>query len=204
MDPWKKERLVEAANALIELPDAGDLYAALIQTHEHAAKGLPIRLSGHASVLNPLLEFMLEDFDASETIFDLVEKKRSEGGLQPLRPLFDRKAYMRELMAKRRKRLNHVTELTNALRSEMDKIAGASRARLESAHTQRWTNYRLGLENQKRLSLGRRLTKDERTDIIISAWKTIDAELDAFEHFVKDQLRKPVLDRSEFVFRLGN
>ena len=196
MSVTNREALAEADNALIESEDAQDLFKKLKWVYEVANKGLPVRLVGHPSVLNPLLELMLEDFTAGERVLELVERKRDEGNLSPLAEGFDRKAYMRELMSKKRDRQRRLMELTNELRSENDKIRGTARLEFERQHAERWHQYRLERENERREALGRRLTEEERCAIIERVWEQVDIELDDFELFVQREIRKPLRDRA--------
>ena len=104
MDAERKAELLEAVNTLIEAADASDLYKKLVGVYEVANKGLPVRLVGPAAALNPILELMLEDYPTAERVIELVDAKRAEADLPELDPGFDRAAYMRELMAKKRQR----------------------------------------------------------------------------------------------------
>lgn len=203
-DPSRIE-LAEAANQLIDSEDAQDLYKKLRWVYEVASKGLPVRLVGRAAVINPLLVLMLRDKDAGERVLQLVERKREESELPSLEgdEGFDRKAYMRELMARKRERQRRLVHLHNQLRSELDKLKGADRIEFERVHANRWLTVRQEREDELRLNSGRRLTEEERKAIIAQLWVDVDAELDAYEKWINEELRKPVLNRtSEFKFHL--
>lgn len=203
-DPSRTE-LAEAANQLIDSEDAQDLYKKLRWVYEVASKGLPVRLVGRAAVINPLLVLMLRDKDAGERVLQLVERKREESDLPSLEgdEGFDRKAYMRELMARKRERQRRLVHLHNQLRSELDKLKGADRIEFEREHANRWLTVRQEREDELRLNSGRRLTDEERKAIIAQLWVDVDAELDAYEQWINSELKKPVLSRTDtFKFHL--
>lgn len=197
MDAHQKSLLAEAANALIEDSDAQAIYKQMLGVYELAKKGVPVQLTGRPAVLNPLLDMMLTDFPAAERVVQLIERKRSEGGMTPLDDsVFDRKAYMRELMAQKRARQAKLVELVNMLRSDKDKIKGAPRMEFERIHAARWFDVRQEREDELRTRLGRRLTEDERTGIIRQLWVDVDTELAQLEEFVQAEMRKPLHSRA--------
>ena len=179
MDADAKAALADAVNALIEDQDAGSLHKHLQGVYEVAKRGIPVRLTGRPGVLNPLLDLMLTDFPASERVFQLIDRKRDERDLDPLGAGFDRKGYMRELMAKKRDRQRRLVELVNELRSEDDKIRGSARLDFEQVHANRWFDVRNEREAAARARLRRRLTAEERGDVIAGLWRDVDDELDA-------------------------
>ena len=114
----------------------------------------------------------------------LVDRKREEFGLDALK-VFDRTAYMRELMAKRRERQKRIVTIANTLRSERDKLVGQARVDFMNDHANRWHAVRLEREEEERKRLGRRLTEVERQEVIAKLWQDVDAELDAYEDYAK-------------------
>jgi len=205
MDADQKMLLSEAANTLIEDSNATALYQQMMGVHELARRGVPVGLTGHAAILNPLLDLMLTDNPAAERLMQLIERKRSESGLPSLDDKgFDRKGYMRELMAVKRERQRRLVELVNQLRSDSDKLRGPARLEFERIHAARWFDVRQEREDQLRDTLGRRLSLDERTNIIRALWLEVDSELDALEEFVRAEIRKPLHNRAPtgFQFKL--
>lgn len=202
MDANQKALLAEAANALIEDSDAAVIYKQMLGVHELARKGVPVRLIGRCAVLNPLLELMLDDFDAAERVIELIERKRSDAGNSPLdNEGFDRKAYMRELMATKRERQRRLVELINMLRPDRERLKGATRMEFERVHANRWFEVRNEREDDLREKLGRRLTNDERMGIIRQLWADVDAELAELDEFVRSEMRKPLHSRAPAGFK---
>jgi hypothetical protein len=188
MDAERKAELLEAVNTLIEAADASDLYKKLVGVYEVANKGLPVRLVGPAAALNPILELMLEDYPTAERVIELVDAKRAEADLPELDPGFDRAAYMRELMAKKRQRQTRLADLINRMRVNkmLDRLVGKDRLELMQQHANRWHAVRLEREDDERQRLGRRLTEVERQLIIARLWGDVDKELNDYEAYVNN------------------
>lgn len=207
MDANQKALLAEAVNALIDDSDASDLYKKMNLTYELICKGVPVRLVGRAAILNPLLDLLIDDLPAGERVLQLIDRKRTEGNQESLdegEGGFDRKSYMRELMATKRERQRRLVDLVNALRSENTKLKGSPRLEFERIHAARWLNVRTEREDALREKLGRRLTVEERTNIIKQLWVEVDQELDELEAFVLEEIKKPVFRRAPegFKFKL--
>ena len=198
----EKTDLLTAVNILAESDQADKLVQKLKLAFEVIGRDVPIRLTGSMEGLNPLLDLMIQDLDASERVLDLVDRKRKEANLPALAESFDRKAYMRELMAKKRDRQRRLVGLANMLRSDSDKIHGADRENFEREHADRWQQWRIDAQNKMRETLGRRLSQAEITSVIGDLWLRVDAELDAYENFVHKEILKPILARSKFEFGL--
>jgi hypothetical protein len=207
LDQRTKEALADAVNTLVGDVDAKTLYAQMMGVLEVAARNIPVALVGRPAVLNPLIELALRDEPAYERVMELVDRKRTEGGLAALQDMeLDRKAYMREFMAVRRERLRRLVELWNQLRSEHDKIRGSARLDFEQLHAARWKDEKDSRELFLRKKLGRRLTMPERQAISAQLWEEVDHELDALEKFVQQEIRKPLSARSRegFRFQVGS
>lgn len=206
MDQEAKAALAEAVNTLVADADAKTLYAQMLGVLEVAQRNIPVQLVGRPAVLNPLIQLALADEAAYERVFDLIDRKRKEAGLPPLQDMdLDRKAYMREFMALRRERLRRLVELWNELRSENDKIRGASRLQFEQLHGARWKDEKDRREEELRARLNRRLTAEERRAISVKLWEDVEEELVALQEFVRAEVRKPLPNRSRegFQFRVG-
>jgi hypothetical protein len=170
--------------------------------YEIARSGVPVRLSGRSGVLNPLLEMLLDDYQAAERVIQLVNRKRDEAGAPGLGDNgFDRGEYMRNLMATKRARLTRLADLWNQLRPDRDRIQGVARLEFMRVHGNRWLAVRDERQDALRDKLGRRLTQVERTSVIRQLWSDVDAELDALEAFVASELRKPPSQRSHNGFK---
>lgn len=206
MDADAKAALAEAANTLVADADAKTLYTQMIGVLEVAQRGIPVQLVGRPAVLNPLIQLAIADEGAYERVLDLIDRKRGEAGLPALQEMdLDRRAYMRDFMAQRRERLRRLVELWNELRSENDKIRGASRLQFEQMHGARWKGEKDRRELALRGELGRRLTAEERRQISTKLWEDVEEELVALQDFVRQEIRKPLHMRSRegFQFKVG-
>jgi hypothetical protein len=206
MDSQAKQALAEAANTLVADADAKTLYTQMQGVLEVASRNIPVQLVGRPAVLNPLITLALSDEQAYDRVMDLIDRKRRGAGLAPLQELeLARKAYMREFMAIRRERLRRLVELWNELRSENDKIRGASRLQFEQLHGARWKDEKDRREEAMRAQLGRRLTAEERRQVSTQLWEEVEEELAALQAFVREEIRKPLHARSRngFEFKVG-
>lgn len=206
LDSDLKAAVAQAANMLVTDSDAKTLYAQMQGVMELSAKGIPVQLTGAAATLNALVMLANHSRPAFDGVMELVEHKRGEAGLVPLAegdP--DRRAYMREFMASRRQRLGRLVGLWNQLRSERDKIQGATRLAFEQLHGARWKEEKDRREDAMRDTLGRRLSMEERRAIGNQLWSEVEAELDDLERFVREEVRKPLHQRAPngFQFRVG-
>ena len=204
MSDIDREALTAAVSALIEDPDADRMFKQMVGVYELAKKGVPVRLTGRPAVLNPLLDLMLDDYPTYESVLALVDRKREAADSEPLNDVgFDRRSYMRELMANKRARQRRLVDLWNQLRPERDRIKGAARMEFERVHADRWLTVRLERESDLRAQLGRRLTNEERTQVIQQLWADVDTELTALSDYVQGELRKPAGARgAEFKWRV--
>lgn len=66
MSPEQKAALAEAVECLIDDADAVVLFRQLTGVYDLARKGVPVRMVGRSSVLNPLLVLRLEGFVRQE------------------------------------------------------------------------------------------------------------------------------------------
>lgn len=206
MDAAKKAALAEALNALIQDADADAIHLQMQGVMELVERGIPVQLTGRPGVLNPLIELAGADPAAYERVMELVDRKRSERGLEPLAPPeMDRRGYMREFMQHRRERLRRLVDAVNSVMSEHDKIRGPRRLELERQHAARWMTEKAEREAAMRAKFGRQLKSMERSEIAHHLWVDVDAEIDALETWAQAEIRKPLSARSKagFKFQLG-
>lgn len=205
MTPDEKALLLEAIETLIHDTDSAQLFRQLTGVYDLAKRDVPVRLVGRPAVLNALLDLWLKDEPAAERVVDLINKKRAELGREPVGDAdYNRRGYMRELMAQKRERGRRLVELANGLRAEKDKLRGTTRMDFERMHANRWYEVKKERENDLRESVGRRLTVDEMNAVASQLWADVDSELDAFEAFVQAEIRKPIHQRAPagFDFKL--
>ena len=205
MTPEDNAALAHAVESLIEDSDAVSMFRQMEGVYDLARKSVPVRLVGRPAVLNPLITLWLEDEGAAHRVFDLVNRKRTALGLPPIGDDdYNRRSYMRELMAQKRERLRTLVALVNQLRPEVDKIKGPARTEFERQHGNRWFEVKTERENAMRERLGRRLNLDEMGEIRTQLWADVDAELEELEEFVRSEIQKPVHARAPggFKFKL--
>jgi len=204
MDANEKALLAEAVETLATDDGAERMYKQLLLVYDAASGGLPVRLTGRPSVLNPILELMLEDYDTAGRVLDLIDRKRSQAGREPLdNGGFSRKPYMSKLMADKRARQKRFVIAWNQLRPERDALRGTARMEFERIHAARWMTVKLEREDEARARLGRRLTNEERARMTEQFWADVDAEIDALEDYAQQEMRKPATARGAgFEFRL--
>ncbi len=147
---------------------------------------------------------MLEDYDTAGRVLDLIDRKRSQAGREPLDSGgFSRKPYMSKLMADKRARQKRFVIAWNQLRPERDALRGTARMEFERIHAARWMTVKLEREDEARARLGRRLTNEERARMTEQFWADVDAEIDALEDYAQQEMRKPATARGAgFEFRL--
>lgn len=210
----KRQQIFEACKSLIDDgKNAQKLYSQLVTVYGLNSEGFEIVFAHSSAVLNPLLQVMHARPDKINGLFSLINRMRKDLGHRPFATgffvkekdteAFDRKAYMRELMARKRKLSRRLMDAFNALRSDDNKIKGDERKELVLFHENRWSRVLKEREHAMRLSQGRRLNAEERDAIHHDFWLDVDNELHAFEDFVRAQMKIPVTERAEsFRFHL--
>lgn len=209
MTTTDRQALAEAVDALAQDSDAADLFTKMNWIIELIDKGVPAQLTGRPAILNPLVQLYSEDVDTFDRVITLVNRTRTNNGLPTLdnedSDETDRKAYMREFMAKKREKQAVLVRLWNELRAERDKIKGTTRMEFEREHAARWQDEKKAREDAARGRLGRRLSNDERKAIASKLWDDVQEELDSLEEFVRSEMHKPLHLRSPegFKFKVG-
>ena len=186
-----KTLLLEAVNALVKTEDASKLF----ESFEAVARlppDLPVKLSGDAAVLNPLLALRRQDRTKFDGVIELVEGKREAAGLPPLRQPdtprgFDKVEYQRLFMDQKRQREGRAATIENLRRPGRDKLIGVARLEFMRVQAAKWKEVRDEALRRAREDAGRTLSKPEVRAVLDAFWQTIDRELDAAEA----EARKP-------------
>lgn len=180
----RKEALLAAVNALIRSPDAHAHLQALEAIYP-LAKVHPVRLTGDAAVLNPLLELRLTNAQRFEAMLDLVDAKRREAGFDELRPhrevRFDKVAYMRAFMDAKRARQRRAAEIENLMRPQRDRLIGRSRIEFMERQSGKWKRELDERVNRAREAQGGRLSKETLELLRNQFWGDVDKYLDDLE-----------------------
>lgn len=203
MNDEERQLVKEATSILCTDDDSRKLYEHMTRAYELARKGVPVRLTGRSAVMNPLIDLMLSDHDTYEAVLQYIVKKRDALGQPPLEDSDQvRRDYMREMMVTRRARLSRLVDLWNSMRPEREKLRGKARMEFERVHGNRWFAARGDRELTMREQVGRRLTHQERTNMLISFWKEVDSELDDLEEFARNQMRAGAQRTNVFQFKI--
>ena len=133
--------LIDSVNALVQDHNAQELYDTLTAV-AFLARVHPIALTEHADILNPLLTLNRNDPDAFLRVLDLVDDKRVQAGLEPLRKVqestYDKTEYMRNFMDAKRQRQRRAAEIENMFRAEADRLVGRARLDFMDAQSAKW------------------------------------------------------------------
>lgn len=190
-----KTALLNAVNALVTMQDAETLFGELTALLPAAGR-LGARFTGPRAVVNPLIDLALEDPGRYEAVLDLIERKRAEAGLPPMRPAgstgFDKTEYMRDFMQQKRERERRAVMIENLTRPERAQLRGRSRLDFMQAQAAKWKTRRDKLLEKARKDAGRRLRKDEVDAILKGFWQTVDRELDEAEAKARAKAATPV------------
>ena len=179
MTPENRELLVEAVNVLITAPDAAEKFEALTTLGALALR-LPVKLSGDAAVLNPLLRLRVSDLDAYNSVLDMIDLKRGELGKPPLRSPsnegYDKTDYMRQFMDQKREREKLAVEIENLRRPEKDRLIGHARMEFMRLQSVRWKGFRdRALERAKTETGG--MNAETRKAVLAAFWNAVDNDL---------------------------
>ena len=178
-----KQQLAEAANTLINDNKAPELFKTLLDVLG-LPPTLPVKLSGEASVLNPLLAMARRDREAFNRVIDLIETKRANREMSPLRQptpeaKFDKNAYQAELMAERRVRQVKAVDIENLRRPPSSQLIGHPRMEFMRVQQGKWMDQlEAHLAAHK---TGKTLTKAKRQEVSAQFWQGIDRELEESE-----------------------
>lgn len=178
-----KEQLAEAANLLINDSDAPELYQTLMDVLGLPAN-LPIKLSGPAAALNPLLSVARTDREKFDRVLDLVDAKRVLRELPTLRGpaaqvKFDKNRYQRELMAERRVRQIKAVSIENLRRPPSAKLVGHARMEFMRVQQGKWSAQLDAL--LEAASGGKPMSKPQAQKESAGFWARIDQQLEEAE-----------------------
>lgn len=179
----EKQLLAEAANTLINDNKAPEMFKTLLDVMG-LPPTLPVKLSGEASVLNPLLTMARRDREAFNRVIDLIESKRASREMSPLRQpetetKFDKNEYQRELMADRRVRQIKALDIENLRRPPSSQLIGHPRMEFMRVQQGKWTDQLETLLAAHKT--GKTMTKAKRQEISAQFWQGIDLQLEETE-----------------------
>lgn len=187
-----------AARRLVKGEDAESQYKMLDAVIRKAA-GLPVKLTGEFTPMNPLLQLRQEDHDTFETVINWVFEKRRQLSLPPLKDEQSdaRRDYMRDFMSAKRLRERRAVDIENMLRSENDKLRGTSRMEFVRRQSALWKKERDKLLEAERKTLGvERIPADVYSQVLQNFWANVDRQLDEMEDLTLEEMRRPLAMRS--------
>lgn len=196
LNEWGEERkqlLLSAVNLLINSPSAHELMSALEAAYS-VARIHPVKLSGEAAALNPLLDLRVSDEQTYNNVLGLIETKRREIGYDPLvRPKidkFDKTEYMRAFMDRKRERQRRAAAIENMLRPDKDALRGRSRLDFMDRQSANWKKELDALLERSRQAHGGRLSKEQIEMIRDQFWSGVDEYLDKLEAEARSERMK--------------
>lgn len=186
-------KLLEAVNELVGAEDARQKLDA-IEAVLPAARRYGAALTGELETLNALVRLAVEAPEKYKRVLDLIDDKRKEAGLLPLRdpvPRYDKVSYMREFMQQKRQRLRRAADIENLMRPEKDRLVGKSRIEFMDRQAAKWKEQRDRMIERARQAAGtERLSKEALDNLIRQFWANVDAELDALEDLAREERLK--------------
>jgi hypothetical protein len=188
MSADSRSSLLDAVNHMVASDAAPELFEA-VTTILPNARAIQARFVGERAVLNPLVELAIADSAQFARVVALIEHKRQEAGLAPLRedaePKYDKGDYMRDFMYQKRERERRAAEIENLMRPERDQLVGRSRLDFMQIQSAKWKAQRDAALEQARAASGSRLTREAMKQVIESFWARVDRDLNELEELAK-------------------
>lgn len=174
-----REKLLLAANTLLRGAEAVELYRNLLDVAV-LPRNLPVKLTGEAADLNPLLALYRADKAAFDNLIARIDARREQQSLPPLnaappKKKFDKNAYQRELMASIRSHTIPAARIENLRRPPSGQLVGAARLEFMRQQGKKWS-VRLKAAIDA-ISDGRPISRDTRRMATDRFWGWIDKEL---------------------------
>lgn len=200
-----KESVKAAAAALSSTEDVTKIIKWITVLEPVVDAGIEFYLLNDAEFLMPMMELRRASLDKYVVVMKGIDAARQEMGLMGLTHRSSKSDYLREFMRTKRQRENRVLKLWNEMFSERDKLRGERRTEFMLRHAKRWNAERDARVEAMRKRLGRGVTMNEQRVVLDTLFEEIDAELDALEAFVREELRKPLSKRDPngFKWRIG-
>lgn len=188
-----------AARRLVKGDDAEDQFKILDAVIRKAA-GLPVKLTGRYTPMNPLLQLRQADSPTYDTVMGWVTDKRKQLNLPPLKDEQSevRREYMREFMAAKRQREGRAVEIENMLRSDNDRLRGTARMEFVRRQSAMWKKERDKLLAAERKAAGtEHIPSDVYSQTLKNFWANVDRQLDEMEELTREEMRRPLTQRAE-------
>lgn len=187
-----KQALASSVNELVRREDAPRLFEYLSSLTKLPAHW-PVCFSGHAAILNPLLELSWDNPDGYRSILDLIDERRKMRGLPSMRggSTYNVNSYQREFMQNKRLRERRAADIENMMRRPSEQLKGTSRMEFMRNQSAKWKAARDEMLERARLSLNtHRLTREQMQELLTTFWQKIDNELDELERLARSEKMK--------------
>ena len=176
-----KQAMLDAVNSLI-LGDQTEEFFSYLLTAVNAAARAPIRLTGAAAVLNPLVELRGSNPDGYNQVLGLIDRRRATIDRAPLATPrsegYDKVGYMRAFMDQKRERQKRAVEIENLLRPEKDRLVGNARLEFMRLQSVRWKAARDRVLAETAEKMGGQVTQEVRRVTLDFFWAAIDELLE--------------------------
>ena len=173
---------VKAAMLILVTDLNADPLHSLLRKAVQVSGQLPIKLTGDAAPMNPLLWLSLNDRNAFNTHMEIIDTLRVKRGLAPLVAAgFDKNDYQAGFMAQGRLRRGRAVNNENAQRPPRDKLRGQPRLEFERVTQAQWKKQIDAQLAVARKANGGTLPRDLYKSIITRFWAAVDVALDEKE-----------------------
>ena len=182
---YTKDEIKAAMLILVADLNADPLHALLRKTILVAGQ-LPIKLTGEAAPMNPLLWLAMHDRASFNTHMEIIDTLRVKRGLAPLAPAgFDKNDYQAGFMAQGRMRRSRAVNIENMQRPPRDKLRGQPRLEFERVTQCQWKKQIDSQLAAARKTQGGPIPRDVYRAIISRFWAAVDVALDEKEAEVR-------------------
>lgn len=196
MRQYTKDDVKELAARLTATEDTAEVHKALDVLCPVVDAGISFSLDGEYAYLEPLLYLRALNMNSYAKVLRAIDDERTSNGLGKLGDKKGRKPYMAGYMRVKRSRENRLIDAWNMQFSEDRKLSSDTRKEFLRVHSKRWLDAKNAALAKARKDLCRTLTREEMQRILTEYDDRIDAELDEFEQFMRDEIRKPLSQRN--------
>ena len=173
---------VKAAMLILVADLNADPLHSLLRKAVQVAGQLPIKLTGEAAPMNPMLWLAMHDRAAFNTHMEIIDTLRVKRGLAPLVATgFDKNDYQAGFMAQGRLRRSRAVNNENMQRPTRDKLRGQPRLEFERVTQAQWKKQIDCQLVTARKASGGTLPRDLYRSIITRFWAAVDVALDEKE-----------------------
>lgn len=204
--------LLHAVNILVADCDSSLLGRTIKLVKVANQVGIELLPVGEAAELLPLAQLAVDNVLKFRNVLELINQRRHDAGLPPLvvegvtdeTSETSRKDYLAQHMREKRARERRIVDAWNSMRSAHDALKGQARMDFQRLHANRWFDAKQQREHDLEVKLGRTPRREELQALQELFWEEVDQELADLEAFAREEMRKPLSQRSPngFTFRI--